>query len=148
MSKSDGVGYLTNPKNAPNTNKQFTSDIEYTGVADSINDKPKSYNKYYCATLNETKEKVSIGRVPTKNSVKMPVGQSDLNVEVKKLQSDVFNIRDNYRDKTYNLIGNIHENSVTKDKIQLSNNIILDRVNPDILSAFNNNPYTKSLTSS
>ena len=32
---------MTNEYKAPNTNKQFTSDIEYTGVADSINEKPK-----------------------------------------------------------------------------------------------------------
>ena len=30
-----GMGYLTNPKEAPNTNKQFTSNIEYTGNANN-----------------------------------------------------------------------------------------------------------------
>ena len=69
-------------------------------------------------------------------------------METKKLQSDVFNNRDNFVDKTYhNIQQNIPECSVTKDKIALSNNIILDRVNPDILSAFKNNPYTQSLSS-
>ena len=142
ISKSDGIGYLTNPKNAPNTNKQFTSDIEYTGVADSANEKPKSYDKFYNASLNESKQKISVGRVPTKNSVKLAVGESNINMEVKKLQSDVINIRDNFADTTFNLNRNIPECSITKDKISLSNNIILDRVNPDILSAFKKSIYT------
>ena len=31
----DGQGYLTNEKEAPNTNRQFTSDYEYEGIANA-----------------------------------------------------------------------------------------------------------------
>ena len=42
------MGYLTNPKEAPNTNKQFTSDNEYSGIAGAQEDgKPMSYEDIY-----------------------------------------------------------------------------------------------------
>ena len=56
---------LTNEKEAPNTNRQFTSDHEYEGTANSMYKKPKRYSAAYNARLNEVREGTLIGRVPT-----------------------------------------------------------------------------------
>ena len=48
-----GLGYLTNPIEVPNTNKQFTSDHEYQGVADG--DVGKGGGEGYLVTNYEAK---------------------------------------------------------------------------------------------
>ena len=63
-------------------------------MGDSSNDKPMSYDDAYNAALNYNKEKIAIGREPTKSSVKLNVGESDVNIDIKKLESDILNIRE------------------------------------------------------
>ena len=59
MEKREGTGaYDVIDVNAPATNKQFTSDNEYTGTADGM-DKQMSYEDIYNATFNEIKEDIS-----------------------------------------------------------------------------------------
>ena len=77
-----------------NVSRQFIADNEYVGGAESSNDKPMSYDDAYNAELNYNKEKIWIGRAPTKTGVKLNVGESDINIDVKKLESDILNIRE------------------------------------------------------
>ena len=79
--KGGGEGYLTNEYNAPNTNRQFQTDFEYMGNADSKDNKPISYDDAYNATLNINKEEISVGRAPTKSSVKLNSGEDLINIE-------------------------------------------------------------------
>ena len=146
--KGGGKGYLTNKFEAPNTNKQFTSDNEYSGIAGAQEDgKPMSYEDIYNASLNNIREPVSRGRKPTQTSAKVAAGEDKINMDIRKLESDRVNQRDLNRSKIYNAIPQAEICGITKDKQLLDNEVIDDRINPDIVSTFKDNPYTQSLNS-
>ena len=63
-------GYQVTEKQAPNTNRQFTSNHEYIGIAESKNTKQTSYDSSYNAVLNTNKEVIARGRKPTKTGAK------------------------------------------------------------------------------
>ena len=70
----NGDGYKVFPATAHNTNRQFTSDHEYTGGANSYAKSSMSYEDKYNAKLNALKEKIAKGRAPTQESVKLASG--------------------------------------------------------------------------
>ena len=142
-----GLGYITNEKKAKNTNKQFTSDNEYSGSANSMYKRPTTYDTSYNARLNEVKEGTLVGRYPTPESVKLYNGKDTININIKKLEKDYINSRTLVKNKVYNLNKPKEQSSLTKDKKQYDFNILDERIDPLLLNAFNNNPYTKSLQS-
>ena len=129
---------------APQTNKQDTSNVPYTGIAQSDEVKPTSYEDIYNATLNEIKEQISVGREPTKTSVKVnahtpmighveeriPLEERDVYINVTPIQNTVIDSQ------------HIQMNT---DKCQLN---APDRLDPSNLTPFKENPYTHSLNSS
>jgi hypothetical protein len=145
--RENNDGYLTSNFEAPETQRQFLSDNDYTGIADSYLDKPMSYNDIYNATLNEVRELTLEGREPTNSSVKLSIGEDDINMEIKKISSDEPNPHIGNRDKIYNNIPHKIACSVTNDKMSLPNEIIDERLDSAILDAFKNNPYTQPLNS-
>ena len=142
-----GTGYMTADVEAPNTNRQFTSDYEYEGNADSMYKKPTSYEAGYNMRQNIVKEGTLEGRDPTKQSVKLYNGKDKVNLDVKKLDSDRNNLRHPNSTKVYNSVAEIKKASVTNDRFEYNNKLVQDRISPDILDAFNSNPYTQSLQS-
>ena len=86
------------------THRQFQTDFEYMGNADSKDNKPISYDDAYNATLNINKEEISVGRAPTKTSVKFSSGEDLINMEFKKLEKDIINQRDPNQNKIYQKI--------------------------------------------
>jgi len=42
--------------------------------------------------LNYNKEKISVGRKPTNSSTKVCIGESDINIDIKKLESDTITL--------------------------------------------------------
>ena len=143
----NGDGYLTSNYEDKNTNRQFTGDYEYVGVADSYLDKPTNIDMYDETRLNEVKEGVSEGRYPTLNNVKIANGADTINMEIKKLEEDRENQYSPVADKLYIQTPTLNNATVTTDKSILNDESIIDRLNPDILNAFNSNPYTHSLNS-
>ena len=147
VGKGNGKGYLVSNYDAKNVNRQFLSDNDYTGVANSEHEKPKSYKNAYNASLNYNKEKIAEGRSPTKNSTKVSIGESDINIDIKKLESDIINIREMNVNKIYGSVpGNIEEGH-TKEKIPLKQDMNIQRIEQNVLDSFNKNPYTQSLAS-
>ena len=142
-----GLGYLTNEKEAPNTNRQFTSDHEYEGGANSMYKRPKTYSTAYNMRQNEVREGTLKGRSPTPQGTKVTNGKDKINMESKKLEGDYINTRDLASNKVYNSIGEVKLCSVTAEKNQYDYKIMDERIDPDLLSAFNQNPYTKPLNS-
>jgi hypothetical protein len=147
VGKGNGEGYLVTNYEAKNTSKQFLSDNDYVGVANSEHEKPTSYDSSYNAQLNYNKEKIAQGRTPTKTSVKLNVGQDDINIDIKKLESDIINIRDMNVEKIYSAVPGMIEGATTNEKIPLQQNINVERLENEILQAFEDNPYTQSLSS-
>ncbi len=139
-------GYLIADAEAPNTNRQFTSDHEYSGIAHSKDDKPTSYDADYNARLNINKEVIAKGRKFTNSGPKTNVKKSDINILHKKQMGGT-----RYRNpiKSRDFIKTSSETPVvlTHYKDSLGNKTQADRIEPSILNAFKENPYTQSLNS-
>tara|TARA_Y200000002_G_scaffold382046_2_gene397816 strand:- start:39 stop:2357 length:2319 start_codon:yes stop_codon:yes gene_type:complete len=147
VGKGGGEGYLVTDYEAKQTHKQFTSDNDYTGIADSKDDKPMSYEDAYNAALNFNKEKIAVGRKPTDCNVSMGIGEDSINIDIKKLESDIINIREMNVNKIYSSVPGKIEGRNTNEKVPLTQDINTERIENDILSAFKENPYTQSLSS-
>ena len=143
----EGPGYLTNEREAPNTNRQFTSDYEYVGGAMSSEPSQMRYGHMYRANLNEVREGTLVGRDPTPCNTTLANGMDTVNMEIKKIDGDRINTREMSKTKVYNSIPQYNPCQVTTNKDQLNNETLYERNNPDILSAFKDNPYTQSLNS-
>ncbi len=147
VGRDKGEGYITNEYNAKDTQKQFLSDIEYFGIADSTDEKKQmSYDDMYNATITERKETTLFGREPTQTGAK--VFNDCINVaEPKKRECDARAERlQNNRDRIYNEISQIADDTLTKTKRTFE--IEMDtRLDPLLLTAFKENPYTHPLNS-
>jgi len=143
-----GDGYQTAEFDAQNTNRQFTSDNEYTGGAKDYLVRPMDDNMYEKARLNETRTGVSEGRYPTANNVKIATGGEDINMEVKKLEGDRVNQYSPTVHRLYTQTPSLGKCTITTDKNQLQNESLAARIDPNMLTAFTENPYTHPLNSS
>tara|TARA_B100001094_G_C18151005_1_gene783680 strand:- start:156 stop:1985 length:1830 start_codon:yes stop_codon:yes gene_type:complete len=146
-SEKIGLGYLTNEKEAPNTNRQFTSDKEYSGSANSFYKKPSSYDHKNRIRINEVKEGTLKGRAPVPESTKIANGSDTVNIDIKKIEGDIINTREVSGNKIYNSLTSIDPVSITQEKNNYDYKIMDERIEPDLLNAFKNNPYTQSLSS-
>jgi hypothetical protein len=143
-----GRGYLVNKYEAKATQKQFISDYYYQGHASHARTSaPKSYASGYNAVINTNKDKVSMGRRPTDSNVKLAVGKDMVNQQHKKIEADVINVREPYEDKLYSIPPQQNQCGLTTVKDRLSEDVNRERLNPDNLKAFKENPYTQSLSS-
>lgn len=142
-----GTGYLTNEQEVGNTNRQFTSDYEYEGQANSMYKKPLVYDTDYNSRTNVVKEGTLVGREPTNSNVALYVGKDTLNVENKKIEGDYINTRQMNGTKVYNSIAEVKTCSQTTDRFKTDYSIMEEQIKPDLLNAFRQNPYTKSLAS-
>lgn len=143
IDKDKGQGYLTNKMNAPSTSKQFISDNDYYGTAQSSDKKQVSYDDVYNATINDVKETLLKGRSPTQNNTKIAVGGDKLNVDL-RMDSCEYQTSQNL-ERVREQPVHVDSINLTTDKITLDEQVE-DRLNSDILKAFHENPYTKSLT--
>ena len=145
--RGPGEGYLTTSFDAPNTNRQFTSDFEYSGVAKNYLERPTDEVMWDNARLNETRTGVSEGRYPTLSNTKLSLGSKDINMEAKKLEDDRLNKYSPAATKLYVQTPSLGKCTVTTDKDQLPNESLDNRIDPNLLTAFNDNPYTQPLDS-
>lgn len=141
--RDSGKGYLTNEMDAPLTNKQFSSDNDYYGGARSADPKQTSYDDVYNATINDMKETLLKNRKPTQNNAKVAIGGEGMNVDLRA---------DSCEYQMNNTLQRVNERSLdatslnlTTEKVNLEQQID-DRLAPNILKAFHDNPFTKSLT--
>ena len=144
----NGGGYETAPTDTSNTHRQDYSDYYYvkpSGPAEGQY-KPRIYDDSYNIRQNLNAERVSVGREPTKTSVKVPNGMDTVNLETKKLDGD--------RENKYGLLRSaiitsarkpMNKCEITKTKNTLPS--FNPRFDPDILEAFNKNGLTHSLNS-
>ena len=151
----DSVGeqlgaYEVTEVDAPNTMRQFTSDIEYFGTAGEVNPSPMSYEDIYNAEIKALRGTTDKGYTPNAGCMNEVVDANTLNVTTKKIgdiQNDYINERGVQATKVYNSIPQMNHLNVTQDKNTVPNEGLADRINPDLISAFKENPYTQSLNS-
>lgn len=145
VGKGNGKGYLAASYRAKPTDKQFISDYEYTGIAGGYKKREKSYGAGYNATLNPNKEIISQGRVPTQNKEKLGAGGDMVNIQYKKLETDRINIREPSETSVYQAPPQKNTCGLTTIKQKLPESTQRDRIDPIILDAYRQNPYTQSL---
>tara|TARA_B100001123_G_scaffold447284_1_gene604339 strand:+ start:5180 stop:7423 length:2244 start_codon:yes stop_codon:yes gene_type:complete len=144
----DVGGYNVANPNPKNTVRQFTSDYEYEGIAGpSTENKPISYEDIYNSTIRSIRQDISEGRTPSTQGPKNSLGGTDMNVTTNKVANEN-NIKVNKRGvsstKVYNSLPQPEKCYQTTNKSTLPNQ---DRLDPDMLTAFKENPYTQSLHS-
>lgn len=145
--RGGGDGYKIENFDAKNTNKQFTSDNDYYSTAMSANKKTMSYQDKYNMLVNDVKEMVLEDRVPTAQGTKQTVNGSMMNVQPTKMQKSIDNdhLYGNL-DKVYEATDSLVNPTYTKGKKHYEEQST-DRMDPNLLSAFHENPYSKPLNS-
>ena len=138
--------------NAPNTMRQFTADIEYFGGAgnDGVNTKPMSYEDIYNAEIKAIRGTIDEGYTPGAMGPNELISSESINVTTSKIgdiQNKYLNERGVQANKVYNSIPQMTHINITQDKEIVPNEPLADRINPAIVSAFRENPYTQPLDS-
>jgi len=139
-------GYKVANVIAPNTQKQFLSDVEYYGVAEAgTNKAQKSYDDMYNAHISSTKESTLHERDPTKTGKKTYASKDDISMCSKKPQCDQVTTRytPNF-DKVTAATPELSDTTFTREKPNYGQD---DRLDPSLLSAFLENPFTQPLNS-
>ena len=143
-----GRGYLAARYDAKNTNRQFLNDWEWEGPAKFYTNNPESYDSMYNARMNPNREEIALGREPTPESVKLNAGGDFWNIEHKRIEGDQINIREPAESFVYEAPPQKNACGLTRVKSKLPEDTQRSRINPEILDAFRENPYTQSLSSS
>lgn len=142
----EGGGYQTNEQ-TPISNQRDTTNCSYIGDAggSATGWGEMSYSAAYAQHNNESKEKSVVSRTNHGNT---NIYNQQMNVNVARIDGD----RDNTRMWVPTNMPQMPMSKETYGKIrapQYYNQCIgCDRISPDILNAFKENPYTHSLTSS
>ena len=137
---------------AKNTLKQETSNIEYTGNAgnDGVNNVPMSYEDIYNAEIKAIRGTIDQGFTPGPNGPNKIVSGRDIHATTHKLnetQNEYLVERGVQSNKVYNSIPQLNEVNITTRKDIVPNEPLADRINPEMVSAFKENPYTQPLSS-
>lgn len=145
---SGGYNKLTSSYEEPRATVKETTLSEYTGVAGSAYfNGNMDIDNYKNAETNPNKEIISQGRPPTLNNTKIVNGAENIDIDIKKLNSDYMNQSENKLTKVYNSGPNVDQYDITTYKDKLDDSSITDRIDKDLLNPFRNNPYTQSLSS-
>ena len=144
-------GYQISNVKAKNTARQFTSDTEYSGSMGPASEKaPMSYSDIYNATIKSIREDVAKGREPSTQGPKTNIPKDMVNMKTTKNVDNVNNSleeRGIMSTKVYNSIPQPNAFGETHEKDSLPNEPIADRLDPNLLDPFRENPYTQSLHS-
>ena len=137
---------------AKKTKKQETSDIEYTGNAgnDGRNTAPMSYSDIYNSTIKAIRGVLDDGYTPGASGPNKIISGNDIHATTNKMgetQNQYLNERGTQATKIYNSIPQIELSNITQNKDTVPNQPLADRINPDMIKAYQENPYTQSLKS-
>ena len=140
-----GDAYLVSKHHADPTQRQTTS-CQQIGVAGNtvVTSNSRVYNAEYNMRTNPGREQVSVNR-PNQGGTQ--IYNESMNIHIDKRDAD----RDNNRlwvssSTNREPLGVQHYNTTSVPQ-QLDSSMNSERMRPDILKAFKNNPYTKSLNS-
>ena len=131
---------------SPELTVKDTTLFEHTGIAGGAVLGDMSKNNYMNAETNPNKEIISQGRAPTLNNTKVVNGAEHTNMDIKKLDTDYINHRENGLTKVYQEIPEDQTCELTTMSDKPDYNIS-ERIDPNLLNPFKKNPYTQSLSS-
>jgi hypothetical protein len=130
--------------------RKFTSDIEYFGGAGDNIPSQMSYEDIYNAEIKAIRGTTDQGYTPNPGGINELIDANSLNVTTKKIgdiQNDYINDRGVQATKVYNSLPQTSHLNITQDKNTVPNEPLSNRINPDLLNAFKENPYTQNLNS-
>jgi len=142
-----GYGYTVNKQQSTNQQRDTTA-CEYIGVGgntEATSNAP-TYNAAYNAHLIN-KEPISRGRVPTSSNAPLFNGQNYTNIHIDKRDRDRDNNRMWVPQQVTKASPAMEQIGSTTTRSEYGQGINCQRNQPNILDAFNSNPYTKSLQS-
>ena len=142
-----GFENRTSGYESPETTTKDTNLYDYTGNAGGYVKGDMLQGNYKNAETNPTKEIIAQGRAPTINNVKIANGMDQMNITIDKLEVDYMNHRLNGVDKVYQEIPTDNNCEITTMKDRLEDMSIADRIDPELLNPFRQNPYTQPLES-
>jgi hypothetical protein len=145
--EAGGFGYIVNKHQGVQQERDTTSTyyVGNTGNSEGTSNVMVYDNAYNANLIN--KEPISRGRVPMGDSVKIFNGQDHTNIKIDKLESDRLNNRQFVpQQMAYSSPAVQHKGQMTA-RSEYGQGINCERNAPEILNAFNSNPYTKSLYS-
>jgi hypothetical protein len=141
-SQTDNAGYLVNEQNPIANQRDTVNHDNFMGMSSKLGN--RQYDAVYRQTNNQVKEKTIVGRTNQGNAKHF---NSQVNVTMSKLDTD----RENNRLWTPQSIINAGPSVQTYGRANMpqyyDNNQGCERIAPDILEAFKQNPYTHSLSS-
>lgn len=128
------------------TQKQYISEIEHTGISGGVIYNPRTVDAEYNAEIDGTREMMNIkaGYTPNAEGISQGVDSSAVDIEVKKLQEDIINPREEGNLKVYQQ-GNNTTGKITKDPQKAVYQETNNRLDPSLLSSLNDNPYNLSI---
>ena len=138
-------GHLSSKYYAPATMKQYTSNKAYSGGAGAYNKEPTSYRSSYNSRTNSNREKISKGRAPTNNGVKVVNGVETVNVVFKKQNAKIDYSNTQKVSLINQVISSSNQMGYNNQKVPLSNRGNVERTNPKTLNQLNENPYHISI---
>ena len=146
------AGYATADVKAPTTHRETTA-VSYTGIAGPTNEaREPSRTATDASTSRSNREVIAQGRNPNRQGPKRIPFKQLVHLTTER-NPDPVNCRLEARapvpqdlNPTYATPSN-QQTAITKERENVSNQIIADRLDPTMLDAFRNNPFTQSLAS-
>jgi hypothetical protein len=127
--------------------KKETDIYSHYGNAGTITSEEMSRDKYERMETDPTKEIIAQGREPTLSSTKLMSGVDRVNVDIKKLSDDYMTRDTTGLDRVYQKLSSEFPCNITTSKDTLDNDRIMNRIYPELLNPFRQNPLTQPLTS-
>jgi len=143
-SQYQGYGYTVN-KHVPFEQQRDTTSTEYVGQGGAVTaEKARTYNAEYNARLNPNKEVLARSRTSVGNHNTFNAQQ---NIKIDKLDCDREQNRWNVPQNTVKQTPSTSTYGSMNARSEFGQNIQMQRNQPEILNAFRENPYAKSLQS-
>jgi hypothetical protein len=148
--KNVNGGYEVTDIQAVGTNRMFS--VEYTGNSGNTQGtaQPLSYEDAYNATMKSVRDTQDQGFTPGAQGPSAGVDANMIHATTNRMgdiQNQYLNERGVAPSTMTNSIPQLSNCNLTQDKMTVPNEPIADRINPNILDAFKQNPYTQSLNS-
>lgn len=142
--QGEGTGYMVNEHQAV-SNQRDTTNTDSYGIAGGASSKwgEMSYEAGYAQYNNESKEKSVVSRTNQGNT---QIFNQEMNVNISRNDNDRINNRKwvptnmPTRSIDQQMLGS------SREPQNYNQSIAVDRISPDLLNAFKENPYTHSLT--
>lgn len=141
-SQKDNAGYLVNEQHSISNQRDTVCHDQFMGMSSKQGN--RQYDAVYRQTNSEAKEKTIIGRTNAGNSKNF---NSQINVTMSRLDSDRENNRLWAPQSTIHNGPSVQTYGKTSMPQYYNECQGCDRITPDLLTAFKENPYTHSLSS-